>query len=243
MARGKCICCDGAVPGHEGHVVSSVHYEGMSEFDRLAIAAMPAAGTPTPGEVCLSCNAGSGNDWSQCKDGPCPVPMSPHYSPLFRARMIAAAKAIDANPPTHRWDFETASAVKLDASGKDERVPDPGEVPPDDTFWSSRERIPMVEVAKADPLGPTVAIPMCIVARRDVTETRARRGPAFALDKSTLEGSRAFFADQADRIFSAMVDSLPRGTIDALLVKLLDHRRSILVISGAAIASAVPEKG
>ena len=90
-------------------------------LDAAAIATMPAPGTPIPTERCLSCVRASddGGDWSQCQ-GPCPIPLSPHYNPLFRARMIAAAKAIDANPPTHRWDPATAEAVKLTPTGEDD---------------------------------------------------------------------------------------------------------------------------
>lgn len=93
----------------------------VAALDAEAISTMPAPGTPIPVERCLSCSRTSddGGDWSQCQ-GQCPIPLSPHYDPLFRARMIAAARAIDANPPTHRWDLATAEAVKLTPTGEDD---------------------------------------------------------------------------------------------------------------------------
>jgi hypothetical protein len=93
--------------------------ERCAALDAAAIATMPAPGTPIPAERCLSCARDSGGDWSQCQ-GQCPIPISPHYDPLFRAQMIAAARAIDANPPTHRWDFATAEAVKLTPTEEDD---------------------------------------------------------------------------------------------------------------------------
>jgi hypothetical protein len=91
----------------------------VAALDAEMIATMPVPGTSIPAERCLSCGRDSDDDWSQCK-GRCPHPLSPHYDPLFRARMIAAARAIDANPPTHRWDFATAEAVKLTPTGEDD---------------------------------------------------------------------------------------------------------------------------
>jgi hypothetical protein len=86
----------------------------------LALKTMPPAGTALPGERCLDCGGTAGNDWSQCGKGPCSTPMSPFYDPVHRMRMIAAAKAIDANPPTHRYDFETNEAVPLTSTGADD---------------------------------------------------------------------------------------------------------------------------
>jgi hypothetical protein len=91
----------------------------VAALDAETIATMPAPGTPIPAERCLNCGRDSGGAWSQC-EGRCPHPLSPHFDPLFRARMIAAARAIDANPPTHRWDFATAEAVKLTPTGEDD---------------------------------------------------------------------------------------------------------------------------
>lgn len=34
--------------------------------------------------VCPDCGQTSGNDWSQCELGRCPMPMSPHFGELFR---------------------------------------------------------------------------------------------------------------------------------------------------------------
>lgn len=39
------------------------------------------------------------------------------------------------------------------------------------------------------------------------------------------------FDEQADIIFRALIDSMPGGTIDALLIRLLQHRRGTLVVT------------
>jgi NTP pyrophosphatase (non-canonical NTP hydrolase) len=86
----------------------------------LALKTMPPPGTAIQDERCFDCGKMSGNDWSQCGKGPCSTPMSPLYDPVHRMRMIAAARAIDANPPTHRYDFETGEAVPLTSAGADD---------------------------------------------------------------------------------------------------------------------------
>jgi hypothetical protein len=42
--------------------------------------------------------------------------------------------------------------------------------------------------------------------------------------------SRDRFAKEADALFGALCVSLPRGTIDALLVRLLDAKRSLMTV-------------
>lgn len=88
-----------------------------------------------------------------------------------------------------------------------------------------RESLPIAEVAKADPLGSTVAMPMCIIARREVGSVRRFDGVDF--EKKASE----FYAGEARVIVDVMLGSLPGGTIDALLVRLLDHKRSMLAVS------------
>jgi hypothetical protein len=41
---------------------------------------------------------------------------------------------------------------------------------------------------------------------------------------------RAFYDEQAGHIADALYASIPGGTIDALLVRLLDRRRSVLIV-------------
>lgn len=46
-----------------------------------------------------------------------------------------------------------------------------------------------------------------------------------------IEGAREFYNGQADILLQALSASLPQGTIDALLVRLLDHKRSTLMVA------------
>lgn len=94
-----------------------------------------------------------------------------------------------------------------------------------EVFVTSRESLPIAEVAKADPLGSTAAMPMCIIARREVGSVRRFDGVDF--EKKASE----FYAGEARVIVDVMLGSLPGGTIDALLVRLLDHKRSVLAVS------------
>ena len=49
-------------------------------------------------------------------------------------------------------------------------------------------------------------------------------------DLSTLAAAAALHASNAERIFDALRASLPGGTLDALLRRLLEHRASQLVV-------------
>ncbi len=49
-----------------------------------------------------------------------------------------------------------------------------------------------------------------------------------------IKAYRAMYMEQAEKLAKALCDSLPGGTIDALLVDLLDRKRSCFVIPSFA---------
>ena len=51
-------------------------------------------------------------------------------------------------------------------------------------------------------------------------------------DSVSLETARAFYAGQARELADALFASLPGGTIDALLVEMLDRKRSLFRVLG-----------
>jgi hypothetical protein len=50
-------------------------------------------------------------------------------------------------------------------------------------------------------------------------------------ERYNIQDARAFFASEAAALANALWNSLPGGTVDALLVALLDRQRSVLVIT------------
>lgn len=115
-------------------------------------------------------------------------------------------------------------------------APMPPERPrdPDDVRVVHRESIPILRVHKAQRIIASQETPsMCIVAS-DELDSRKAFGPA--LGSADLPQARAFYAKEASSIFGVLVESLPGGTIDALLVRMLEHKRSLFVVSHDAIA-------
>jgi hypothetical protein len=49
-------------------------------------------------------------------------------------------------------------------------------------------------------------------------------------DISSLRATRAAFNVEGERLADALVSVLPQGTLDVLLIKLLEHTRSLLVV-------------
>jgi hypothetical protein len=54
--------------------------------------------------------------------------------------------------------------------------------------------------------------------------------PNVGLANTWMADARDFYREQAVEIATRLIQSLPGGTIDALLVQLLDHKRSLLQV-------------
>lgn len=51
------------------------------------------------------------------------------------------------------------------------------------------------------------------------------------LDGDPLSSYREFYAEEGKRLAQALLSVLPGGTVDALLVALLDHKRSLFKVT------------
>ena len=60
--------------------------------------------------------------------------------------------------------------------------------------------------------------------------------------KADTEELRQVFMKEAEELFQALIASLPGGTLDALLVRLLDHKRSQFVVPSWVIKGQVEER-
>jgi len=85
------------------------------------------------------------------------------------------------------------------------------------------------DVAKLMILG-VASIDQCLPREHDLSIDTATRGTAHSvINRQAI--ARQIFERDGRAIVDALVSSLPGGTIDAVLIALLDHRRSRLIVS------------
>ena len=84
---------------------------------------------------------------------------------------------------------------------------------------SSSRKAVVVTVGKAQRLAPSDEVPnLCIVATDEVENT------------PSLESAMAIYTEQAEKIVSALYTSLPGGTMDQILIKLLEKKASFFKV-------------
>ena len=84
---------------------------------------------------------------------------------------------------------------------------------------SSSRKVAVVTVGKAQRLAPSDEVPnLCIVATDEVEST------------PSLESAMAIYTEQAEKIVSALYTSLPGGTMDQILIKLLEKKASFFKV-------------
>ncbi len=74
-----------------------------------------------------------------------------------------------------------------------------------------------IKVAKFDPLHNKVAEDTVISITESLPEYR----------KGTIQDTLAYYENQADMIADALFNSLPQGTFDRLLIKLMQRKTSL----------------
>ena len=79
-----------------------------------------------------------------------------------------------------------------------------------------------VHVFCAQPLGDEVASDTTIRIHVEV--------PEMGIERGWEQAYRDMYRRQATKLKEALVGSLPGGTVDALLVALLDHKRCLLAV-------------
>ncbi len=88
----------------------------------------------------------------------------------------------------------------------------------------------LILVHKAQPTGDRQIPKLTLIAEEDVPE------PARAIDSIDL------FESDAESIADALIATLPGGTLDRLVVKLLQHQVSLFVVPHNYIKEALREK-
>lgn len=84
----------------------------------------------------------------------------------------------------------------------------------------------MATIYKAQTIGGRTAPDFSLVATEELPDTEKGNYDEDVYRPASIRQ----FDEQADIIVSAMIESLPGGTIDAVLIRLLQHRRSLFVV-------------